>query len=33
MSIDPIIAVNRFGLGAAPGELAAAGPDPRGWIC
>jgi uncharacterized protein (DUF1800 family) len=32
MSIDPIIAVNRFGLGAAPGELAAAGPDPRGWL-
>ncbi len=32
MSIEPIIAVNRFGLGAAPGELAAAGPDPRGWL-
>jgi uncharacterized protein (DUF1800 family) len=32
MSTQPIIAVNRFGLGAAPGELAAAGPDPRGWL-
>jgi len=32
MSIEPIIAVNRFGLGAAPGELAAAGADPRGWL-
>jgi uncharacterized protein (DUF1800 family) len=25
-------AVNRFGLGAAPGELQAAGSDPRGWL-
>ena len=32
MSIEPIIAVNRFGLGAAPGELAAAAADPRGWL-
>lgn len=32
MSIAAVIAVNRFGLGAAPGELAAAGPDPRGWL-
>jgi uncharacterized protein (DUF1800 family) len=32
MSTEPIIAVNRFGLGAAPGELAAAGSDPRGWL-
>ena len=32
MSIESIIAVNRFGLGAAPGELAAAGADPRGWL-
>jgi uncharacterized protein (DUF1800 family) len=31
MSIEPIIAVNRFGLGAAPGELAAAA-DPRSWL-
>lgn len=27
-----VIAVNRFGLGAAPGELAAAATDPRGWL-
>src|SRR5688572_18101817 len=26
------IATNRFGLGARPGELAAAGKDPRGWL-
>jgi uncharacterized protein (DUF1800 family) len=26
------IAVNRFGLGAKLGELAAAGADPRGWL-
>ena len=26
------IAANRFGLGARPGELAAAGSDPRGWL-
>ncbi|MGA8709384.1 MAG: DUF1800 domain-containing protein [Steroidobacteraceae bacterium] len=26
------IAANRFGLGARPGELAAAGADPRGWL-
>jgi len=26
------IAVNRFGLGAQPGELAAAGADARGWL-
>jgi uncharacterized protein (DUF1800 family) len=32
MSIKPLIAVNRFGLGAAPGELAAATSDPRGWL-
>jgi uncharacterized protein (DUF1800 family) len=29
---DAVIAVNRFGLGAAPGELAEAGRDPRGWV-
>jgi uncharacterized protein (DUF1800 family) len=29
---EAIIAVNRFGLGAAPGELAAAASDPRGWL-
>jgi uncharacterized protein (DUF1800 family) len=32
MSIQSVIAVNRFGLGAAPNELAAAGSDPRGWL-
>jgi uncharacterized protein (DUF1800 family) len=32
MSIEPVIAVNRYGLGAAPGELAAVGADPRGWL-
>jgi uncharacterized protein (DUF1800 family) len=34
MSIDcsAAIAANRFGLGAAPGELSAAGADPRGWL-
>ena len=26
------IAANRFGLGARPGELAALGADPRGWL-
>jgi uncharacterized protein (DUF1800 family) len=29
---DAFIAVNRFGLGARPSELAAAGSDPRGWL-
>jgi uncharacterized protein (DUF1800 family) len=28
----PAIAANRFGLGARPGELAAIGSDPRGWL-
>src|SRR5262245_50582658 len=32
MSLRAVIAVNRFGLGAAPGELAAASGDPRGWL-
>lgn len=31
-SIDAIIAVNRFGMGAKPGELAQTKSDPRGWI-
>jgi uncharacterized protein (DUF1800 family) len=26
------IATNRFGLGARPGEIAACGADPRGWL-
>jgi len=32
MALESVIAVNRFGLGAAPGELAAAAADPRGWL-
>jgi uncharacterized protein (DUF1800 family) len=32
VSVRSAIAVNRFGLGAAPGELAAAAVDPRGWL-
>lgn len=32
LSRDAFIAVNRFGLGARPGELAAAAHDPRGWV-
>ena len=32
MNRQAVIAVNRFGLGAAPGELAAAATDPRGWL-
>ena len=32
MKREAVIAVNRFGLGAAPGELAASGGDPRGWL-
>ena len=32
MRREAVIAVNRFGLGAAPGELAAAASDPRGWL-
>ncbi len=31
-SLKSVIAVNRFGLGARPGELAAAGGDPEGWL-
>ena len=27
-----MIATNRFGLGARPGEAAAASNDPRGWL-
>jgi uncharacterized protein (DUF1800 family) len=32
LSLAPIIAANRFGLGARPGELAAIGGDPQGWL-
>jgi uncharacterized protein (DUF1800 family) len=30
--LDAVIAVNRFGLGAKPGELAHVASDPRGWL-
>ena len=30
--LDAAIAVTRFGLGARPGEIAAAKADPRGWL-
>jgi len=29
---ESVIAANRFGLGARPGELANIGSDPRGWL-
>jgi uncharacterized protein (DUF1800 family) len=32
MALAAAIAVNRFGLGAAPGELGAVSRDPRGWL-
>jgi uncharacterized protein (DUF1800 family) len=32
LSLAPIIAANRFGLGARPGELAGIGGDPQGWL-
>ena len=31
-SLDGAIAATRFGLGAKPGEIAAAQADPRGWL-
>jgi len=31
-SSSPFSAVNRFGLGARPGEIAETGADPRGWL-
>lgn len=31
MTREAVIAVNRFGLGPRPGELASAARDPRGW--
>ena len=30
--IDNVIATNRFGLGARPGELTLAKPDPKSWL-
>jgi uncharacterized protein (DUF1800 family) len=32
MALAATLAANRFGLGARPGELAAIGGDPRGWL-
>jgi uncharacterized protein (DUF1800 family) len=32
VSLGAVIAANRFGLGARPGDLAAIGADPRGWL-
>lgn len=31
-SADTFTALNRFGLGALPGEAARVGDDPRGWV-
>src|SRR5580692_6873825 len=31
-STAAVIATNRFGLGARPGEIAACADDPRGWL-
>ena len=32
MSLEGVIAVNRFGLGGRPGEIAKASADPKGWL-
>jgi uncharacterized protein (DUF1800 family) len=32
VSRHAVIAANRFGLGARPGELVAAGRDPKSWL-
>src|SRR3569833_2094198 len=32
MTLEGAIAVSRFGLGARPGEIAAASADPRAWL-
>jgi uncharacterized protein (DUF1800 family) len=32
VTIDNVIAANRYGLGARPDELSAIGSDPRGWL-
>lgn len=32
MTMNNVIAANRYGLGARPGELSAIGSDPRGWL-
>lgn len=31
-TVDAVIAANRYGFGARPGELAAIAADPRGWL-
>ena len=31
-TVDAVIAANRFGLGARPGDLAAIADDPQGWL-
>jgi uncharacterized protein (DUF1800 family) len=32
VSLQGLVATARFGLGAAPGEIAAAAQDPKGWV-
>ena len=32
MKTETVIAANRFGLGARPGELESIDTDPRGWL-
>ena len=32
MSLEGVLAVNRFGLGARPGEVEHAGADPKAWL-
>ena len=32
MSIESVIAANRFGLGARPGELSRIDSNPQGWL-
>ncbi|HCP65082.1 MAG TPA: DUF1800 domain-containing protein, partial [Hyphomonadaceae bacterium] len=32
MSLNAVIAANRFGLGARPGELAQIARDPKAWL-
>jgi len=32
MSIEGVIAANRFGLGARPGDVASVSGDPKGWL-
>ena len=32
MTLDAVVAANRFGLGARPGEIASAGSDARSWL-